>query len=150
MALLGRPRFSVLLAGDAEADLDALEVALAPSRGRLLQARGIGLACAALRRQEYAAAVADVVTVEEALAVIRAAGRTRPTTPVVCLLPADLDFTRAVGAEALLRLAFVVRQHPIAADELLDLVADAVASPRVIAGVVGDDEFEMEAEAGVA
>lgn len=144
MAIPGFSRFSVLLAGDAEADLDALEATLAPARGRILQARGIGLACAALRRREYAAAVADVTTVDEALAVIRAAGRTRPTTPVVCLLPADYPLESAVGAEMLRGRAFAVRRHPLTADDLLSLLADAVASPRVIAGVAEDEDWEEE------
>ncbi len=79
---------------------------------------------------------------DEALAIIRAARRTRPATPVVCLLPADFPLDAAVGGEMLADLAFAVRRHPVPDDDLMNLVADAVASPRLIAGAVDGDEWD--------
>ena len=54
----------------------------------MLTARGVGAACAELRRQDYAVLLADMPAADDAtLAVVRAARRTRPAPLVVLALP---------------------------------------------------------------
>lgn len=122
----------ILLAGDAEADLDALRALMESAEERLTLARSVALACAALRRVEYGVVVADVATVEEGFTILRAARRTRPVTPVICLLPAYLDPWGSAASERVHELAFAVRLHPLDADTLQDLVTAALEAPRII------------------
>ncbi|MCK9485161.1 MAG: hypothetical protein M0R73_00405 [Dehalococcoidia bacterium] len=114
----------VLLAGDAEADLGALAEVLA----RRDQwgtphsiASGIPAACAALRLSEFAVVVADVGTTDEALTILRAAGRGRPAARVICLLPPHYQI--APGLEAYIQgAAFAVLRHPLPGVDVRALV----------------------------
>ncbi len=116
----------VLIAGDAEADLGAIAGVLPVEPGGLAPslAQGVPAACAALRLAEFAVVVADVTTLDDAFAILRAANRGRPAARVICLLPA------AAGADGplsdhLSRLAFAVRHHPVDGDRLAALVDGA-------------------------
>jgi hypothetical protein len=113
----------VLITGDAEADLGRVALAdNAPTR----VARGIAAGCAALRSTEFGAVVVDVAAGDDALAILRAAGRGRPQPRVVCLLAADFNGELEV-ARLIARTAFAVRRHPLHGGEIDRLVADALA-----------------------
>jgi len=119
----------VLVAGDTEADLGRLTLSL---ECQTEIARGVPSACAALRTSAFSVVIADVASGNDALAILRAAGRPRPPVRVICLLPADLAMPPEV-----LRLiedeAFAIRRHPVTVEELNHLLSEA-------GGVTGSSE----------
>ncbi|MDA0270293.1 MAG: hypothetical protein O2798_02800 [Chloroflexi bacterium] len=135
MVATPRPQLPLLLAGDDEADLERVGDAFDGVSMRVVHARGLALACAALRGADYSVVVADVATLEEAMVILRAAGRTRPAIPVVTLLPADLGAQRPVElVEVVQRTSFATRSHPVTDEELLAMVNAALRAPRLIGG----------------
>ena len=127
----------VLLTGDAEADLGALVAALQAVGDAPSVALGIAAACASLRLSEFAVVVADVASAEEALAVMRAAGRGRPAARVVCLLPAHFEATPDLHAYIETH-SFAVRRHPLADADLRGLVRAAQRDFSAERGPRGD------------
>lgn len=111
----------VLLTGDDEADLDAVRTGLT---GAIEVASGLTAAVAAMRLREFGALIADVDSVQDALALLRAARRSRPATRGIVLMPADQD-PRAGRWELVEQAAFVVARHPVPASQLAALVASA-------------------------
>ncbi len=114
----------VLVAGDAEADLGALAGVLTDASVTASVASGIPAACAALRLAEYAVVVADVATPDDALVLLRAAGRGRPAARVVCLFPADYE-ERPDLQGYIEGASFAVRRHPLPGRDLHALVRAA-------------------------
>ena len=112
----------VLIAGDGEADLQRLGLIALPSPPQ--HARGVPAAVAAMRLSDFGVVVADVACVEDALALLRAAGRGRPEAATIVLFPADFP-DLSTGMDLVYRSAFAVRRHPIGDDELGSLVERA-------------------------
>jgi len=94
-------------------------------------ARGVGPACAMLRQTDYTAVLADVAAADAgALAVLRAAGRSRPAARVILTLPEVADRPEPALPE-LSRAAYRVLRHPLdIADELMPVVREAIADHR--------------------
>lgn len=115
----------VLIAGDAEADLGVLAAALTvDGHPRPSIAAGIPAACAALRLTEFAVVVADVATSDEALTILRAAGRGRPAARVICLFPAHYTGHPEL-ASYIEGAAFAVCRHPVSTTDLARVVQQA-------------------------
>ncbi|MEX1022395.1 MAG: hypothetical protein WD058_04530 [Dehalococcoidia bacterium] len=141
----------VLIAGDAEADLAGVRLPGFPAPTQV--ARGVAAACSALRLADFGVVVADVAGADDAMAILRAAGRGRPAARVICLLPAGFP-----GATDLLeRSAYAVRRHPLAPGDLDRMVAEASAlyeADRSIAAgapvAIGDRGRWADAERALA
>ena len=134
----------VLLTGDDEADLDAVRVGLP---GTIEVAPGLSAAVAAMRLREFGALIADVESVQDALALLRAARRARPATRGIVLMPAD-QALRAGGWELVEQAAFTVARHPVPSTDLAALVEAArrdYAGER--AGIVRSVEVEAAHDA---
>ena len=136
----------VLLTGDDEADLDAVRFGLP---GTIEVAPGLTGAVAAMRLREFGALIADVNSVQDALALLRAARRARPATRGIVLMSAD-QAPRAGGWELVEQAAFTVVRHPVTSSDLAAFVEAArrdYAQER--AGFVrgADAEGALDAEA---
>ncbi len=89
------------------------------------RACGATAAAAALQRQAFSVVVADLLAADAAaLALIRAARRSRPVPHVVLLLPRTSDDTPLVLA-VVREVAYVCLRHHVDLEELDDLIAAA-------------------------
>jgi hypothetical protein len=111
----------VLLTGDDEADLAVVRSTLpAPSE----VAVGLGAAVSAMRLREFGVLVADVSAAQDALALLRAARRSRPAARGIVLMPAHMP-SDAAGWELVGRAAFKLIQHPVDVGALATLIDEA-------------------------
>ncbi len=111
----------VLVTGDDEADLALVRASLAVSSE---VAQGLGFAVAAMRLHTFGVMIADVRAVQDALALLRAARRSRPATRGIVLMPADQPES-AGGWELVQRSAFALVRHPLDIHRLGALIEDA-------------------------
>ncbi len=120
----------MLVVGDEEAECDVLIAALHQAGYTTDLVRGAAAACAALRRSDFDAVLADLPAPDvDAFAILRASRRRSPAPRVVFLLPAT-----PLGAEPLLPSlrgeAFDCLRHPLAHAAIADRLAAAVAESR--------------------
>ena len=121
----------LLVTHDAEADCSDLVTRLHDAGYEVDVADGVGPACFMLRRHDYMAVVADLPGADAgALAILRAAGRSRPAARVILTLPATAD-TPEPALPELSRVAFRCVRHPIdITAELVPMVREAIADYR--------------------
>lgn len=121
----------LLVAHDAEADCADLVARLRDAGYAVDVADGVGPACFMLRRHDYVVVLADLPGADAgALAILRAAGRSRPAARVILTLPA-VATTPEPALPELSRAAYRCLRHPAhLEDELLPLVAEAIADFR--------------------
>jgi response regulator RpfG family c-di-GMP phosphodiesterase len=121
----------VLVAHDAEADCSALVTGLREQGHDVDVADGVGPACFMLRRHDYETVIADLPGADAgALAILRAAGRSRPAARVILTLPAIATAPEPALPE-LSRAAFRCLRHPIDPQlELLPAIGEAIADYR--------------------
>jgi response regulator RpfG family c-di-GMP phosphodiesterase len=121
----------LLVAHDADAECANLVAELQAAGYVVDVADGVGPACFMLRRHDYLVVVADLPGADAgALAILRAAGRSKPAARVILMLPA-----MANGAEPALpelsRAAYRCLRHPVEVSaELVPIVSEAVADYR--------------------
>ena len=126
----------LLVAHDAEADCADLVARLRDAGYAVDVADGVGPACFMLRRHDYVVVLADLPGAD-ALAILRAAGRSRPAARVILTLPA-VATTPEPALPELSRAAYRCLRHPAhLEDELLPLVAEAIADFSDGAGAPG-------------
>ena len=121
----------LLVAHDAEADCADLVARLREAGYEVDVADGIGPACFMLRRHDYVVVLADLPGADAgALAILRAAGRSRPAARVILTLPAVATSPEPALPE-LSRAAYRCVRHPAdVGTELLPLIAEAIADFR--------------------
>jgi len=121
----------LLVTHDAEADCAALVARLRDVGYEVDVADGVGPACFMLRRHDYVVVVADLPGADAgALAILRAASRSRPAARVILTLPAVATSSEPALPE-LSRASYRCLRHPTdIEDELLPLVSEAVADFR--------------------
>ena len=121
----------LLVVHDADADSESLIAQLRSLRYEVDVADGIGAACFMLRRSEYTTVIADLPAADSgALAILRAAGRSRPAARVILTLPTVASAPEPALPE-LSRAAYRCLRHPVdLQDELLPVVREAIADHR--------------------
>ena len=121
----------LLIVRDSDADSEALVGELGASGYEIDVAEGVGPACLMLRRTDYTAVVADLAAADAgALAVLRAAGRSRPAARVILTLPAVASAPEPALPE-LSRAAYRCLRHPVdLSEELMPVVREAIADHR--------------------
>ena len=121
----------LLVAHDADADCSSLVALLREAGYAVDVADGVGPACFMLRRHDYMVVLADLPGADAgALAILRAAGRSKPPARVVLTLPA-VATTPEPALPELSRAAYRCMRHPIdLRDELLPVVSEAAADFR--------------------
>jgi len=116
----------VLVTGDDEADLTLVSTSVAVPADI---AQGLSRAVALMRLRDFGVLIADVRTVQDALALLRAARRARPVTRGIVLMPADqatpVHAGLSDGWELVQRSAFALLRHPVDTDRLGALIEDA-------------------------
>ena len=121
----------LLVAHDFEADCAELVTSLRDAGYEVDVADGVGPACFMLRRHDYMVVLADLPGADAAaLAILRAAGRSRPAARVILTLPA-IAGTAEPALPELSRAAYRCLRHPIDVErELIPLISEAVADFR--------------------
>lgn len=121
----------LLVTHDAEADCSELVAQLRDAGYVVDVADGVGPACFMLRRHDYMVVIADLPGADAAaLAILRAAGRSKPAARVVLTLPSVASAPEPALPE-LSRVAYRCIRHPIdAEDELVPIVSEAIADYR--------------------
>jgi cyclic di-GMP phosphodiesterase len=121
----------LLIVHDSDADSEMLVGELGRSGYQIDVAEGVGPACLLLRRNDYTVVVADLAAADAgALAVLRAAGRSRPAARVILTLPAVASAPEPALPE-LSRAAYRCLRHPVLLDdELMPVVREAIADHR--------------------
>ena len=121
----------LLVTHDAEADCAELVARLRELGYEVDLADGVGPACFMLRRHDYVVVLADLPGADAAaLAILRAAGRSRPPARVILTLPAIATSPEPALPE-LSRAAYRCLRHPSDIEtELIPLVSEAVADFR--------------------
>lgn len=121
----------LLVTHDAEADCTDLVMRLRDAGYEVDVADGVGPACFMLRRHDYMVVVADLPGADAAaLAILRAAGRSKPAARVILTLPAIASAPEPALPE-LSRVAYRCLRHPIdPAAELVPIVGEAIADYR--------------------
>lgn len=121
----------LLVTHDAEADCTELVAHLRDAGYEVDVADGVGPACFMLRRHDYQVVVADLPGADAAaLAILRAAGRSKPAARVILTLPAVASSPEPALPE-LSRVAYRCLRHPIDTEtELVPLVGEAIADFR--------------------
>jgi DNA-binding NtrC family response regulator len=117
----------VLVAGDQEADPRVVNL---DGDYEVRNAQGVRVAVSALREEEFAVVVADVVAINDAMAILRAAARGRPPSRSIVLLPAD-SAGSSPGAALVRASAFATLRHPLGDGALQRAVAEAAAAYHV-------------------
>jgi len=121
----------LLVTHDAEADCSDLVTHLSDAGYEVDVADGVGPACFMLRRHDYMVVIADLPGADAAaLAILRAAGRSKPAARVILTLPAMASAPEPALPE-LSRVAYRCLRHPVDAEaELVPLVSEAIADYR--------------------
>ncbi len=121
----------VLVTHDAEADCVELVAQLRDSGYQVDVADGVGPACFMLRRHDYAVVIADLPGADAAaLAILRAAGRSKPAARVILTLPSVASAPEPALPE-LSRAAYRCIRHPVdLRDELVPIIGEAIADYR--------------------
>lgn len=121
----------LLLVHEAGSDASELADQLRAAQYQVNVAEGVGAACAMLRQTDYIVVLADLSAADAgALAVLRAAGRSRPAARVVLTLPETASAPEPALPE-LSRAAYRVLRHPVdTTDELIPLLHEATVDHR--------------------
>lgn len=121
----------LLVTHDAEADCADLVASLRDVGYQVDVADGVGPACFMLRRHDYLVVIADLAGADaSALAILRAAGRSRPAARVILTLPA-MASTPEPALPELSRVAYRCLRHPVDVEsELVPVVSEAIADYR--------------------
>lgn len=121
----------LLVTHDAEADCTELVAQLREAGYEVDVADGVGPACFMLRRHDYTVVVADLPGADAAaLAILRAAGRSKPAARVILTLP-SIASTAEPALPELSRAAYRCIRHPVDVGlELLPIISEAIADYR--------------------